>query len=352
MITDSVYNAQGQVTYTDDPHLSGEPTNGSLTTYDQDGNVIGTEELAIMVITITTTGNVSTSAFAGDGGIISTTSTAYNAAGQVAQTTDASGMMTNNTYDNVGNLTSSTEIVNNVARTTSSTYNVIGEVTSTTDALGNTTLYQYNAAGQVTKTTFADGSSITDEYDSQGNKISEIDQNGIETDYQYNQYGELSAVIEPPVLDPASGQVVNPTYYYTYDIYGNQISTTDAEGHTTSYTFDAFGHMRTETLPMTQTEVWSYNAVGQLTSQTDFDGNVTDYTYFTAATAPAGVSPGQLEQKTIYAYTDQTLYETVTYAYNVDPDDEGDYHDTVTDTLAGVVPGRPSPMTSTMSTAT
>ena len=59
MITDSVYDAQGQVIYTDDPHLPGEPTNGTHTIYDQDGNVIGTEELANVVITVTTTGGVS-----------------------------------------------------------------------------------------------------------------------------------------------------------------------------------------------------------------------------------------------------------------------------------------------------
>jgi len=43
----------------------------------------------------------------------------------------------------------------------------------------------------------ADGSTITDAYDVQGNKIAETDQNGVETDYQYNQFGELTAVVEP-----------------------------------------------------------------------------------------------------------------------------------------------------------
>ena len=107
MVTDSVYNAQGQVTYTDDPHLPGEPTNGTLTEYDQDGNVVGTEELANMVITVTKTGvDVGTSVLTSVGAILSTTSTNYDAAGRVTQTVDASGMVTNNTYDDVGNLIS------------------------------------------------------------------------------------------------------------------------------------------------------------------------------------------------------------------------------------------------------
>ena len=56
MITDTVYDAQGRATYTDDPHLPGEPTNGTHTIYDQNGNVIGTERLANVVITVTTLG--------------------------------------------------------------------------------------------------------------------------------------------------------------------------------------------------------------------------------------------------------------------------------------------------------
>ena len=85
--------------------------------------------------------------------------------------------------------------------------------------------------------------------------------------------------------------------------------------------------MLTETLPLSQTEVWWYNSVGELTEQTHFDGNVTDYTYY---------RPRPTHRETIYAYTDQTTpYETVSYAYNVNYDSEGDYHDTVTDTLAG-----------------
>ena len=75
---------------------------------------------------------------------------------------------------------------------------------------------------------------MTDEYDSQGNKIAEIDQNGVETQYVYNAYGELTEVIEPSVTDPATGESVNPTYTYGYDIYGDQISMTDAQGNTTT----------------------------------------------------------------------------------------------------------------------
>src|SRR5260370_2184628 len=85
--------------------------------------------------------------------------------------------------------------------------------------------------------------------------------------------------------------------------------------------------MLSQTLPLSQKEDWTYNSLNQLTAFTDFDGNLTDYTYD---------SLGRLSTKTIYAYTNLTTpYDTVTYAYNVNYDAQGDYHDTTTDSLRG-----------------
>jgi len=328
MFTDTVYDAQGRAIYSDDPHKAGEPADGTHTIYDQNGNVVGTERLANVVITVTTNSGVSTSTLTSVGAVLSSTSTSYDAAGRVKQSVDATGLITNSIFDNFGNLIETDQIVNGVTRRTMSTYNLLGQVTSTTDALVHKTQYQYNAEGAVTKTTFADTTSITDTYDTLGRKVAETDQNGLTTNYQYDKYGELTAVIEPAVVNPANGQTVNPTYQYTYDIYGDQIKTTDALGRFTKYTFDPFGRMLTETLPMNQAESWTYNALGQPLSFTDFDGNLTNYNSYD--------TDGRLTQKTIYAYTNLTTpYETVSYAYNVNYDTQGDYHDTVTDSLGG-----------------
>ena len=55
--------------------------------------------------------------------------------------------------------------------------------------------------------------------------------------------------------------------------------------------------------------------LGELTEFTDFDGNVTDYTYY--GTRSTDGVPGQLETEDGLRYTDQTTpYETVTYEYN------------------------------------
>ncbi len=334
MVTDTVYNSQNLVIYTDDPHLPGEPCDGTHTTYDQAGDVIGTERLANVVITVSTANGISSSVLTSVGQVLSISTTTYNAAGQVVQTVDPSGMITNNFYDNAGDLIETQEIVNGVTRTSTSTYNADGETTSTTDPLGNTTQYQYDGDGDVTKTIYADGSSVVDQYNQQGEKVAEIDEKGNETQYEYNQNGNVTEVIEPAVYNPATGATVTPTYQYTYDSYGDLTSSTDALGHLTQYGYNQFGNMVSETLPMGgQSATSNYNSLDQLTSQTDFDGNTTDYTYY--GTGSSSGAPGDLETKTVYAAGSQTAYETVTYAYNVNYNAQGDYDDTVTDSLSG-----------------
>ena len=108
MVTDTVYNGQGQVIYTDDPHMPGEPCDGTHTTYDQAGNVIGTERLANVVITVTHAADLVERADLGRPASSRATSTTYDAAGRVVQTVDASGVITNNIYDNVGDLIEAT----------------------------------------------------------------------------------------------------------------------------------------------------------------------------------------------------------------------------------------------------
>ena len=71
MVTDTVYNGQGLVIYTDDPHKPGEPCDGTHTIYDQAGDVIGTERLANVVITVSTASGISSSVLTSVGQVLS-----------------------------------------------------------------------------------------------------------------------------------------------------------------------------------------------------------------------------------------------------------------------------------------
>jgi RHS repeat-associated protein len=332
MITDTVYDAQGRAQYQDDPHFAGEPTDGILTIYDQNGNVTGTERYANMVLTLYTGANPPTSQETSVGALLSSTSTTYDALGRAVSSTDAAGLVTNTTYDSAGNAVEMDQVYGGVTHTSKSTYDVLGRAISRTNALGRTTYYRYNATGEVTKTTFADGTSIADTYDSQGRKTSETDQNGLTTSYGYDPSGPLITVVLPPMFNPTTGIFDKPTYVYVYDRYGNQTSSTDPLGRTTTFAYDAFGNEIAHALPLGQSESWHYNALGQMTSHTDFDSNVTSYDQYDVL--------GRLTRKSVYASTNLTTPAwTVKYAYNVNLDAAGDYHDTVTVSTGGSTDG-------------
>jgi YD repeat-containing protein len=56
-------------------------------------------------------------------------------------------------------------------------------------------------------------------------------------------------------------------------------SLTDADGNTTSYTFDHLNRLTGDTDANSNSDSYSYNAAGWLTSQTDKNGRVTDFSY-------------------------------------------------------------------------
>jgi len=343
-VSDTVYDARGRVQWADDPHLPGQPADGTYTTYDDTGKVQATGRFAAVVITVSQpAGAPATSGFVSHGAQLSSTSTTYDASGRVATSTDAAGHTTTYKYDASGRQIEVDDTANGAARSTTSAYDVVGRLISTTDALNHATTYKYDADGRQVEVDDPDGTSSKTKYDAVGRKVAAIDQAGAETDYQYDALGQLTAVLLPAVT--ATGQSARPTTHYTYDVYGNLATESDplAQQHydmggpptwvpTISYTYDAFGRKTSETLATladgtTPTETWAYNGLGQLASSTDFNGNVTDDTYDTQ---------GRLATKAAYAKGSTTAYDTVTYAYDTpDPDGDGGHSDTVSSTLSG-----------------
>ncbi len=177
-------------------------------------------------------------------------------------------------------------------------------------------------------------------YDSQGRQTSVTDQMGRTTQYQYDTYGRLTAVVQAAVVDPNTGQLVQPRTEYTYDNYGNLLTEKDALGRVTSFTYDPFGHETSRTLPQSQgdstppIETMSYDNYGRQSTHTDFAGNVTVYHYDTLGRLEetdyyqAGHNPSTdpPEEKVTTQYDSlgrvsqvtDSVYGTVTYGYDLD----------------------------------
>ena len=176
--------------------------------------------------------------------------------------------------------------------TTTSAYNATGQLTSTTDPLGHVTSYTYNAL-QETLTSVTPGEKTTTRtYDTNGNLTSVTDSSGAETQYQYGDSshpGDLTAVVDPEERTEA----------ITYDSYGDIASRTTSPtagtNDTTTYSYDTDGEQTCEAAPnataagvgcppagaprATDTATRTLDADGELIASTDAAGKTTSYTY-------------------------------------------------------------------------
>jgi YD repeat-containing protein len=187
----------------------------------------------------------------------------YDAFGNNVKTIDAQGNTTLSTYDHFGNRL--TQVDGNGGVTTN-TYDAENRLVSTTDALGNTTLNFYDAVG---------------------NRIAVQDAAGHTVTYLYDSDNLLIQTIDPSAVASQAATRSRVTNY-AYDVMGNRTSTTDADGNTTTYTYDALNRLLTLTTPRVTNAAgntvnyntsYAYDGVGNRISVIDNNGNRTDTVY-------------------------------------------------------------------------
>lgn len=148
-----------------------------------------------------------------------------------------------------------------VSRVTT-TYDAFNNPVEVTDALQRLTRNAYNAAGLLTKRTVAVGT--TDEasweydYDSQGRLLTSTDANGHVTDYTYDPVtGQLASIIEPGDA-PDTPLAQRPTRRFTYDAAGRPLTSSDQAGRTVTFGYDGRGRQTSATYADGTTEVTVY----------------------------------------------------------------------------------------------
>ena len=272
VVTQLAYNSAGDLTSSAVPDGNGSEI--AKTTYGYDGDGEQTSK-------ISPDGNLSG---ANTGNY--TTTTAYNADGEVTTTTQAGGTgvtvtprATTNGYDANGNKTT---LLDARGYTTTTTYNADDKQTLVTDPVGNATLTCYDGAGHTTETVppigVAAGSltpaSCPASYPSgYGSRLATD-----ATTFTYDAAGSKTATTTPA---PA-GQTGYETTTYAYDGDGNVIKTTapPATGSTsqvTVSTYTATGKQATQTTgygtSAASTTSYCYDPNGQATSVVMPDGN-------------------------------------------------------------------------------
>ncbi|WP_276687595.1 RHS repeat-associated core domain-containing protein [Ruminococcus callidus] len=181
-----------------------------------------------------------------------------------------------------------------------SAYYANGQLARQTDALGNITKYEYGYLNKVTKTytpfnTKSDGSvnySVTEnQYDKNGNvtlakqTVQKQDSDTVKysvTENQYNAQGLLTQV----TLSGTGSSEKNITQYFYNNagiqtkMYTGLSSANDTDYMTTNYEYDAWGHLvRTTDSTGYNSGATTYDLNGNALTVTDANGNVTTNTY-------------------------------------------------------------------------
>ncbi len=210
-------------------------------------------------------GGVWTFAYTVTGGVItqtvvtdprgSATTSRFNSMSYLIAQTDAMGQTTSYTRDPSSNLLRST--TDPLGRVTTFTYDANGNLLTITDPLQNARTFTYDA-------TF---NTVTSSTDALGNR----------TTFEYDVKGNLTAITDPEQNLRPEAERLKTTF--TYNAFGQPLTTTDPVGNPTTFTYDDVGNLTSVQDPLGNTTTRSYDSVSRLIAQTDPLGKTTRFSY-------------------------------------------------------------------------
>ncbi|MCW3003554.1 MAG: Rhs family protein, partial [Conexibacter sp.] len=313
-------------------------------------------------------GNALTMTYDGGGRLATVTDSAgrsltytHNGDGMVASVTDPAGLEVDYGYDD-GELTGVhydgisaaqwafdydgehqlTSMTDARGHTSTTDYDGQHRVTSQADALARTRTWSYgtdettitNPGGDVTHETFEHGMPLTITraqgtsaettqtltYNSSLALASSTDGNGHTTTYGYDSAGNRTSVVAPGTR----------TTSMTYDTHRDVTSITTPTGRTTTFVYDTHGNLTSETRTLhsdsgdvAQTTTYVYDAAGNLTSITDPLHHETVLTYGTRGDLQTSTDP--LGHETSWTYDDDSRSTSATsprgHEDGADPED-------------------------------
>ena len=224
--------------------------------------------------------------------------TEYDDSGRLIRLIDADGNPVRLVHDPDNFLET---VIDALGRPTTFEYDLAGNVVTEVDALGGITRRTYDGANILLTETDPLGNITRFSYDGDGNVLTETDPLGNVTRFTYQTVtpgffdrvrGARPVSLLASSTDPLGNAAVN-TYAGV-----NLISTRDAGGNVTSFTYDAAGNQTSITDAAGGITRFEYDAAGNLTRQIDALGSATEFTYDAAGnqltetrtlTTPAGI---------------------------------------------------------------
>ena len=237
----------------------------------------------------------------------------YDLNGNVLTNTDANGNITTNTYDALNRV-----LTSNTVNSSDSSKNVSKS-------------YTYDSMGRITQTV-SNGLTTTTIYDSLGRKYTE-------TEYDGNGYsifrGYFYEGISQYLREELTGQyhlLFYSSKTYEYDSEMRIVKVKESGSETVSYTYDANGNKKSETLANGVVSTYTYNKANRITNIVNKSGNTDissyEYSYYLDGSDACKVrNENSIIETTEYEYdglkrlTEESVAignSTDTYAYEYD----------------------------------
>lgn len=323
-VRQTVFDALGREICATDEYVDGNTRyniHGTYMYYDAADNIDKSERLAGVTIIVNEIGR---SHLISKGVIVSSTSTEFNSAGWILSNTDETGLRTEYTYNQFGDIIQvKRETVDSLGNRsyviTQSAYDNFGRLVFTTDDYleGASVIYgthnYYDDFDRLIKIERCknvtieimqnESSRVTNygvilyvkinEYNLDGHLISSVDENGNITQYEYDSQGRKVKVILPTGLIEqtkydSNGRIkeiiivnvnVTQSTKYEYDVAGNITKTIFDDGTSVTSVYNDWGQIISETNQIGQTRYFTYDTNGRLAAVTLPGGFVYEYEY-------------------------------------------------------------------------
>ncbi|MCM8813531.1 MAG: hypothetical protein NC924_06315 [Candidatus Omnitrophica bacterium] len=150
------------------------------------------------------------------------------------------------------------------------TYNLNSALKTSTDMHGRVSTCSYDNSGRLQRIIYSDNTSL---------------------EYTYNQYGMISAMIDPAGttaysydarcrLTQVDGPFAEDTVAYHYDLSGNRRQMTVSGLGTYQYEYDKTNRLTQLINPHAQTTTFTYDAVGRVAQMRQANGVITEWEYY------------------------------------------------------------------------